>query len=307
MSNLPGDMALEEENQRLRARVQELEQQLAEQRESAGVVDSQRSVQELQIFHALSENAPDGIAVVGLDGLISYANPSLRQMLGYGNSLIGKPMDECFAPEEPIRPSQVIGEVLANGSWQGLIAFVRKDRSVMKAQISVFGIYDADGQPISFPGVVHDITAQLRGEEERQRLQEEVIAAQQATLRELSTPLIPLADDLVALPLVGSIDSARAQLIIETLLEGVTSAHATTAIIDITGVPVVDTQVASALLRAAQAVRLLGAQVILTGIRPEVAQTLVGLGVSLGDIITRSTLQSGIAYAITQQTKLPSS
>ena len=86
-----------------------------------------------------------------------------------------------------------------------------------------------------------------------------------------------------------------------------TSAHAKTAIIDITGVPVVDTQVASALLRAAQAVRLLGAQVMLTGIRPEVAQTLVGLGVNLGDIITRSTLQSGIAYAITQRPGLLSS
>ena len=80
-----------------------------------------------------------------------------------------------------------------------------------------------------------------------------------------------------------------------------TSAHAKTAIIDITGVPVVDTQVASALLRAAQAVRLLGARVILTGVRPEVAQILVGLGVDLRGIITRSTLQSGIADAFGQR------
>jgi rsbT co-antagonist protein RsbR len=74
--------------------------------------------------------------------------------------------------------------------------------------------------------------------------------------------------------------------------------HAQVAILDITGVPVVDTQVANALLRAAQAVKLLGAQVVLTGIRPEVAQTLVGLGVDLGDIVTRGTLQSGIAFAL---------
>ena len=85
---------------------------------------------------------------------------------------------------------------------------------------------------------------------------------------------------------------------LETLLEGVAVSRASTAILDITGVPVVDTQVANALLRAAQAVKLLGAQVVLTGIRPEVAQTLVGLGADLSGIVTRATLQSGIAYGM---------
>jgi anti-anti-sigma regulatory factor len=87
--------------------------------------------------------------------------------------------------------------------------------------------------------------------------------------------------------------------VLETLLQGIASSGAQVAILDITGVPVVDTQVANALIHAAQAVKLLGAQVVLTGIRPEVAQTLVGLGADLGGIITRSSLQSGIAYAAT--------
>jgi rsbT co-antagonist protein RsbR len=108
---------------------------------------------------------------------------------------------------------------------------------------------------------------------------------------------------VVVLPLIGTVDSRRAQQVMETLLEGVATSRAQVAILDITGVVVVDTQVADALVRAAQAVKLLGAQVVLTGIRPEVAQTLVGLGVDLSGIVTRSTLQSGIAFAIERGSK----
>jgi anti-anti-sigma regulatory factor len=130
------------------------------------------------------------------------------------------------------------------------------------------------------------------------RLQEEIIRSQDAALRELSTPLIPIADEVVVMPLIGSMDTRRVQQVLETLLSGVAELRARVAIIDITGVPVVDTQVANALVRAAQSVKLLGAQVILTGIRPEVAQTLVGLGADLQTIITRGTLQSGISFAL---------
>jgi rsbT co-antagonist protein RsbR len=206
--------------------------------------------------------------------------------------------DDCFAPEEPARLSAIRHQVGQGGAWQGITCYRRADGVTFKAQTSIFAIHDPDGRPLAFPGIIHDLSAQLRAEEERLALQEQVIAAQQAALRELSTPLMPLAVGLVAMPLIGSIDSTRAQQIIETLLEGVTAHHADTVIVDITGVPLVDTQVANALVRAAQAVRLLGARVILTGIRPEVAQTLVGIGMNLGDIITRSTLQSGIAYAL---------
>jgi rsbT co-antagonist protein RsbR len=101
----------------------------------------------------------------------------------------------------------------------------------------------------------------------------------------------------MVMPLIGAIDSRRAQQVLETLLEGISSTRAAIAILDITGVPVVDTQVANTLLRAAHTARLLGTQVILTGIRPEVAQTLVGLGADLSSIITYASLQRGIAYA----------
>jgi rsbT co-antagonist protein RsbR len=150
--------------------------------------------------------------------------------------------------------------------------------------------------------VSQDIGERKRAEDALRQLilQEETIRAQQATLAELSTPLIPLSTQVLVMPLIGSVDSRRAQQVIETLLEGISGSGARVAILDITGVPVVDTQVANALIRAAQAVKLLGAQVVLTGIRPEVAQTLVGLGTDLSGVVTRSSLQSGIAYATSQ-------
>ncbi len=107
------------------------------------------------------------------------------------------------------------------------------------------------------------------------------------------------------MPLIGALDSRRTQQILETLLQGIATSQATVAIIDITGVPIVDTHVANALIQAARSVKLLGAQVMLSGIRPEVAQTLVGLGIDLSGIVTSSTLQSGIAHALRRQKQQP--
>jgi anti-anti-sigma regulatory factor len=132
---------------------------------------------------------------------------------------------------------------------------------------------------------------------ERKRA-EGIIQQQAITLAELSTPLIPITDRILVLPLIGTVDAPRAQQILETLLNGVAHHGADTVIIDITGTPVVDTHVANTLIGAARAVQLLGATAILTGIRPEVAQTLVGLGIDLRSMITHSTLQTSIAYAI---------
>ncbi len=131
--------------------------------------------------------------------------------------------------------------------------------------------------------------------------QQTIIQAQEATLIELSTPLIPITDQIVAMPLIGYIDSQRAQQVMASLLQGVQQQRARIAILDMTGIPLVDTQVADALIRTVQAVRLVGAQVIITGIRPEIADTLVRLGVDLSSFVTRRTLQNGITYALKQR------
>lgn len=149
-----------------------------------------------------------------------------------------------------------------------------------------------------YAAVQQELVEHKRAEEERARLQEEIIQVQAQTLAELSTPLIPITDKVVVMPLVGATDQQRAQRILETLLHGVEEHRARVAIIDITGVPVFDTHVASTIITAAQAVRLLGAEVVLTGIRPEIAETLVGLGVDFRGLVTYSNLQSGISYSL---------
>jgi rsbT co-antagonist protein RsbR len=161
--------------------------------------------------------------------------------------------------------------------------------------------YEARMVPLQDGALVlaRNVTAQRRAERERVAMQEQIIHAQQEALRELSTPLLPIAAGVVVMPLIGVIDSARAQQIMERLLNGVSEYTAHVALIDITGVNVVDTQVAGVLLRAAQAVRLLGAQVVLTGISPEIAQTLVHIGAEIRDVTTKATLQEGIRYAMT--------
>ena len=154
-----------------------------------------------------------------------------------------------------------------------------------------------DGTVIGVLVALEDITARKQAEHERARTQDEYIQMQAGLLAELSTPLIPITQSVVVMPLIGSIDSRRAQQVLDTLLHGVTERRARIASLDITGVPIVDTHVAGAIVRAAQAAQLLGAQVVLTGIRPEVAQTLVGMGTELHGVVTRSDLQSGIAFA----------
>jgi PAS domain S-box-containing protein len=161
-----------------------------------------------------------------------------------------------------------------------------------------FPIYDARRELIGVGGFITDITERKRLEAERLALKEQVIAAQQTALRELSTPLLPIAEGVLAMPLVGTIDSARAREILETLLQGITERRAHTAILDVTGIRLMDMEVANALVSAARAARLLGARVVLTGISPEVAQALVEVGADLSDITTLGTLASGIAFAL---------
>ncbi|RRR77788.1 MAG: STAS domain-containing protein [Candidatus Viridilinea halotolerans] len=176
--------------------------------------------------------------------------------------------------------------------------FLHKDGSYIWIFEHGYFIADPDGRAEHMFGMLQNITALKDAQSQQLRMQAEIIDAQMMALNELSTPLMPISDGTVVLPLIGSIDSRRAQQIMETLLEGVAERNAHVAIIDITGVAVVDTQVANTLIQAAQAVRLLGARVMLTGIRPEVAQTLIGLGVDLSVIDTKASLQDGIAAAL---------
>jgi len=130
-----------------------------------------------------------------------------------------------------------------------------------------------------------------------QKSREEVIARQQEEMLELSTPVVKLWDGVVALPMIGTLDSARTQVVMESLLQRIVETGSEIAIIDITGVPTVDTLVAQHLLKAVTAIRLMGADCIISGIRPQIAQTIVHLGVELGGVTTKATLADALALA----------
>lgn len=237
------------------------------------------------------EQMGEAFFALNCDWVFTYANQHAGKILHRTpEQLVGKNVWEEFPEAVGSTFYHKYHEAMATGEITSFIEYYPP----FDIWYEVTATPTSEGLSVYF----HDITERKRAEEERLGLQEQVIAAQDSLLRELSTPLIPLTDQVVVMPLIGSLDTYRVQQVMETLLSGIARLQAEVAILDITGVPTVDNQVADALLRAAQAVQLLGARVVLTGIRPDIAQTLVGLGVSLGDLVTRSTLQAGIAYAM---------
>jgi rsbT co-antagonist protein RsbR len=133
-----------------------------------------------------------------------------------------------------------------------------------------------------------------------QKTREEVIARQQTDMLELSTPVVKLWDGILALPMIGTLDSSRTQVVMESLLEKIMETESEIAIIDITGVPTVDTLVAQHLIKTVTAARLMGAECIISGIRPQIAATIVHLGVELGGIATKASLADAFALALSR-------
>jgi anti-anti-sigma regulatory factor/FixJ family two-component response regulator len=212
------------------------------------------------------------INMTGMDGL------TLLTRIGEMDLLVKVVIVSAFGDMANIRAAMNLG---AFDFLTKPIDFLDLDVTVAKAQRHVQELREA-----------------RRVSAERAVLQEQLIEAQRDAIRSLSTPLLPISAGVVALPLIGKMDGARAQQMIEVLLHGIVKHQARLAIVDITGVALMDHQVADALGRAARAVRLLGAQLLLTGIQPQIATTLIELGADLGGIVTESTLESGIAYAL---------
>lgn len=151
---------------------------------------------------------------------------------------------------------------------------------------------------VQFSRVLDDLG--LYTVEAHAKTREEIISAQAEQLLELSTPVVKLWDGVVAVPLVGTLDSARTQVVMEKLLQSLLDQNATHAIVDITGVPSVDTQVAQHLLKTVVAARMMGAECTISGIRPQIAQTIVALGIEFGDITTKATLADALRHALQQ-------
>jgi PAS domain S-box-containing protein len=187
------------------------------------------------------------------------------------------------AKEERVSPDRQLTDAEGNVHW---------------VQATKRPIVDDDGVARRILGVSIDITERKKAEEERDRLQQKIIEAQQRAIQELSTPVIPVMERILIMPLIGSIDSMRAKDIMRALLAGIGEQRAKVVILDITGVPIVDSGVANHLNKTIMAARLKGARTIITGITDAVAETIVDLGIDWSDIETLSDLQTGLIVAL---------
>lgn len=264
------------------------------------ITDRKRMDRENRTFYTLADIAPEGIAVLSLHGILTYANPTFRTMYGYDDedNLSGRSITDFFPADEQERASNMMHQVFEHGLWQEINNYQCKDGSLLPVEASVMLIRDDDNQPQALAALHRDMTREIKREEELRQSKEQIIEAQSQALRQQGTPLLPLLDGVIAMPLIGTIDSERANQIMETLLEGVAYHNAHIAILDITGMQAVDEQVAMSLVQTAQAVGLLGAKVILTGIGPEIAQALVAMDADLRQVQTCGSLQDGIRKAM---------
>lgn len=243
---------------------------------------------ELRMYERLVSRALDLASVLDFEGQILFANPAWEEILGYPlPEVLGRRVRDFIHPDDMPAVDEAAQKLVASGGravryesrWR------HRDGSYRYLEWSVSAVFE---EKCTY-AFARDVTAR--------KVAEETIRQQEASLLALSTPLIPIGDRILVMPLIGSVDGRRAEQVLTTLLRGVSERGAGAVILDVTGVTVIDTQVADTLLRAARAVGLLGARVVLTGVRPEVAQTLITLGVDLSGLITCATLQSGIARA----------
>lgn len=211
---------------------------------------------------------------------------------------------------------QSLGESSDSSDLRGLLAELSRSRARQgftptETATVVFGLKEAlyevvenDGSPealrgfVWFSRVIDELG--LFTMESYAAAREKIIIDQAEQLLELSTPVVKLWEGIVAVPLVGTLDSARTQVVMEKLLQTLVDTGSEHAVIDITGVPAVDTQVAQHLLKTVVAARLMGAECVISGIRPQIAHTIVTLGIEFGDIVTKASLADALAHALRQ-------
>lgn len=273
------------ENERLKQRVRELEQ--AEEERDHLRAALRRSEEQVRLFITYT---PAAFAI--FDREMRYILASRRHLEDFNlreEDVIGRCHYDIF-PDAPAHWKEIHQRCLAGASeGNDEEPYRRADGHVEWGSWKIFPWHTVTGE---IGGIV------LFSEVITKRKQlEDQLRMQAKALLELSAPIVPISQGVLVLPLVGALDTARAQQMMESLLAKVVERQARVAIIDVTGVPHIDTASANALLQVARAVRLLGAQVVLTGIRPEVSQAIVGLNIDLSGIVTRRDLQSGIAFA----------
>jgi PAS domain S-box-containing protein len=245
-------------------------------------------------FRLLVDSIKDyAIVMIDPDGRVASWNKGAERIKGYTrNEIVGKDFS-CFYPPEAIQkglPRLELEVAAREGRFEDDGWRVRKDGSQFWANVVISAVRDEKGSLRGYAKITRDLTERKEAEERIQQQSKEIM--------ELSTPVMQVWKGVVAAPLIGSLDSQRTQQFMERLLNRIVETNSPVALVDIMGVPTIDTQTAQHLIETISAVRLLGAQVVLTGVRPVIAQTLVHLGIDLSDIITRSSLAAGIQVAL---------
>ncbi len=267
------------------------------------ITERTRVEEELRTFKTLVENSPDAIFTVDLEAKFTYVNCAAYAMFGCdyeSQEMIGQSGTRYWPEEDlPFLTETVFPQALAGG-WGGEVRQQRKDGTLFEASAVLFPLQYSQGKPVGVSAISRDITNLKATETERERLQQEIIEAQREALKELSTPVIPVVDRILVMPLVGSIDSLRAREIMRTVLQGISQHRAKVIILDVTGVAVMDTGIVNHLNKTIQAARLKGARTIVTGISNAVAEAIVDLGIDWGAVETLRDLQTGLRIALEQ-------
>lgn len=248
-------------------------------------------------YRTLVEQLPAVIYTISLEPhTFTYVSPRLETLVGIKPEVWLEDRQTWFKsihPDDHARIERAMERTHQSGEPLRLeYRLLHTNGSYVWVSDEGEAIRDGDGKLSLIQGTLTDITERKEAEE--------IIQAQSETMRELSTPLLNIGSTVMLMPLIGNLDSQRMQQMMSTLLKGVETKGAKVVILDITGVSVVDTHVANAIIQTERAVRLLGARVVLTGVRPEVAQAMVGLGIDLTHIITHNTLETGISQALSR-------
>ncbi|MES5824802.1 PAS domain S-box protein [Streptomyces sp. RG80] len=265
---------------------------------TSGFVEVMRDVTESaraeSLFHGLLESAPDAMLILDNDARIVLVNRQTEALFGFERGeLVGREIEVLVPPRFRNRHvghrNGFLSDPRLRPMGAGLeLSGMRRNGTEFPVEISLSPLQTAEGQLVA--AAIRDVTERRETEQRLQRQRDEIL--------ELSTPVIQVWDKVLALPIIGTLDTLRATRLTEGLLEKIARTQAEVAILDISGVPTIDTQVAQHLLKTVQAAALMGTVSIMSGVRPETAQSMVHLGIDMGRLRSRNTLQDALQLAL---------
>ena len=264
-----------------------------QEQEAAGKILSEEWKREMLqlLVDSVKEYA---ITILDTQGRVTTWSPAGERLKGYrAEEIVGRHFSVFYGPEEvnSEKCEHELEVAKREGRFEDEGWRVRKDGSRFWANVVITALRDDQRNLCGFGKVTRDLTERKQGEDRVRQQAKEIL--EMATV-----PIVQVWEGILMVPLIGMLDSTRAQQLMERLLERITESASSVALVDLTGVPAIDTQTAQHLIETIKAVRYVGAEVVLTGVRPAIAQTLVHLGIDLSNVATRSSLTAGLRVAL---------